>query len=69
MNTKRFLLLTVGLLFCILGCTREPADVIMPGDISSSMEVHESVDIEVSFEQNILPISYSKMCAGWMSCC
>lgn len=26
MNTKRFFLLTVGLLFCILGCTREPAD-------------------------------------------
>ena len=60
MNIQRFFLLTVGFSLCILGCTRDPVNVVIPDDISSSMEVHESVDIETSFEQHILPILTAK---------
>ena len=59
-STQRFFLLMVGLLFCLLGCARERAQVLMPDHISPPMEVHETVDVEVSFEQNILPILTSK---------
>lgn len=55
MDIQRFFLLSVGLLFCIMGCTREPASVIMPDDVSSLMETM-SVDTKTSFEQNLLPI-------------
>ena len=43
-SIQRFFLLIIGLLFCVLGCTRE------------RMETHEPVDIEAAFEQNLLPI-------------
>ena len=43
-----------------MGCTREPASVIMPDDVSTlmmeTMDVHEPVDTKTSFEQNLLPI-------------
>ena len=55
-NVQRFLLLIIGLLFCVLGCTRERVDVTMLDDHSTPMETHESVDVEAAFEQNLLPI-------------
>ncbi len=63
MDIQRFFLLSVGMLFCIIGCTREPASVIMPDDVSSLMEtmdVHEPVDTKTSFEQTLLPILTAK---------
>lgn len=50
------LLLTIGLLFCILGCTRDRANVLMPDHIPPSTEVHETFNAEMTFEQNLLPI-------------
>lgn len=55
-NVQRFLLLMIGLLFCVLGCTRERPDVTMLDDHSAPMDTHEAVDIEAAFEQNLLPI-------------
>ncbi len=56
-NIRGFLLLTVGVMFCMLGCTRDRGHILMPDDISSPMDVHESADIaKASFEQNVLPI-------------
>ena len=43
-NIQRFFLLIIGLLFCVLGCTREHDDISMLDDV------------EVAFEENILPI-------------
>ena len=43
-STQRFFFLIIGLLFCVLGCTRD------------HVETHEPVDVEAAFEQNILPI-------------
>ena len=40
-SIQRFFLVTVGLLFCILGCTREHAPI--PDHISPPTEVHETV--------------------------
>ncbi len=51
-NIQRFLLLIIGLLFCVLGCTREYGDIPMLDDHSAPMEAHEPVDVEVAFEQN-----------------
>ena len=51
------LLLTIGLLFCILGCTRDRADVLIPDHIPPSTEVHETFNAEMSFEQNVLRFS------------
>ena len=59
-NKQKLFLLIIGLLFCILGCARDRAQVLMPDHISPPMEVHETVDVEVSFEQNILPILTSR---------
>ena len=59
-NIQRLFLLITGLLFCVLGCARDRAHVLMPDHISPPMEVHETVDVEVSFEQNILPILTSR---------
>ena len=56
MNGQRFLVLIIGLLFCVLGCTREHGDLRMLDDHSAPTETHESVDVEVAFEQNLLPI-------------
>ena len=55
-SIQRFFLLTIGLLFCVIGCTRDRAHMLMPDHISHATEVMESTDIETSFEQNILPI-------------
>lgn len=55
-NGQRFFLLTIGLLFCVLGCTREHVDVTMLDDHAAQMETHEPVDVEAAFEQNLLPI-------------
>lgn len=56
MNLQKFFLLTVGLLFCILGCARDRSDVLIPDHVSSPMEVHEPVDVKASFEHDLLPI-------------
>ena len=40
----------------MLGCTREYGDIPMLDDHSAPMEAHEPVDVEVAFEQNLLPI-------------
>ena len=53
---QRFFLLIIGLLFCVLGCTREHVDMRMLDDHSAQVETHEPVDVEAAFEQNILPI-------------
>lgn len=55
-NVQRFLLLIIGLLFCVLGCTRERVDVTMLDDHSGPMETHEPIDVESAFEQNLLPL-------------
>ena len=54
------LLLTIGLLFCVFGCTRDRANVLMPDHIPPSTEVHETFNAEMSFEQNVLPILTAK---------
>ena len=59
-SIRSSLFLTIGLLFCISGCTRDRSQVLMPDDIPSSTEVHEVVDAQVSFEQNVLPILTAK---------
>lgn len=55
-SVQRFFLLIIGLLFCILGCTREHVDMSMLDDHVAPMETHEPVDIEAAFAQNLLPI-------------
>ena len=73
-SIQRFFLLIIGLLFCVMGCTREHVDVTMlddpsapmetddhsapmeTDDHSEPMETHEPVDVEVAFEQHLLPI-------------
>ena len=64
-SIHRFFLLIIALLFCVLGCTREHVDVTMlddhsapmeTDDHSAPMETHESVDVEVAFTHNLLPI-------------
>lgn len=55
-SIQRFFLLIIGLLFCVLGCTREHGDISMLDDHSGPMEAHEPIDVEVAFEQNLLPI-------------
>ena len=59
-NIQKLFLLTIGMLFCVLGCAPERGHVLMPDDISPPTEVHETVDVEASFEQNILPILTAK---------
>ena len=63
MNTsiQRLFLLTIGVLFCVLGCTRDQGHILMPDNISVPTDVHESADvIKASFEQNVLPILAAK---------
>ena len=55
-SIQRFFLLTIGLLFCVLGCTRDRGHILMPDHISQPTEVMASTDIEASFEQDIQPI-------------
>ena len=60
-NIQRFFLLTLGLLFCVLGCTRDRAQILMPDDISAPMDAHASADVvKAAFEQNVLPILTAK---------
>ncbi len=59
-SKRNFLFLTIGLLFCILGCARDRATVLIPDPVSPPTEVHETVDAEMSFEQNLLPILTAK---------
>ena len=55
-SIHRFCLLITGLLFCVFGCAPDRTQVLMPDDISPPTEVHEPVDVEVAFAENILPI-------------
>ena len=55
-SIQRFFLVIIGLLFCVLGCTREHDAISMLDDHSAQMDTHESVDVEAAFEQNLLPI-------------
>ena len=55
-SIQRFFLLAIGFLFCLLGCTRDRAHMLMPDHTSHPTEVTESTDIKISFEQNVLPI-------------
>ena len=56
-SIQRFFLLIIGLLFCVLGCAREPVDIPVLDDHTAPMETHdEPVDVEAAFEQNLLPI-------------
>ena len=59
-SIQRFFLVMIGLFFCILGCTREHVDMSTLDDHSAPMDTHEPVDIEVAFEQNLLPILTAK---------
>lgn len=59
-SIQRFFLLAFGFLFCMLGCTRDRAHMLMPDHISHPTEVMESTDIKTSFEQNVLPILTSR---------
>ena len=53
---QRFFLVIIGLLFCVLGCSREHGDISMLDDHSAPLETHEPVDVATAFAQNILPI-------------
>ena len=55
-SIQRFFFLIIGLLFCVLGCTREHGAIPTLDDHAAPMETHESVDVEVAFAQNLLPI-------------
>ena len=55
-SLQRFCLVIIGLLFCVLGCTRDRAHILMPDHISHATEVMVSTDTEASFENDILPI-------------
>ena len=55
-SIQRFFLLIIGLLFCVLGCTREHVDMPMLDDHAAQMETHEPIDVAAAFAQNILPI-------------
>lgn len=55
-SIQKFFLLIIGLLFCVLGCTREHGDIAMLDDHSAPMDTHEPIDVEIAFEQNLLPI-------------
>ena len=51
-SIHRFFVLAIGVLFCVLGCTRDQGHLLMPDHISHM----ETTDTEASFEQNIQPI-------------
>ena len=55
-SIQRCFFVTIGLLFCVLGCTRDRGHILMPDHISHPTEVMESTDIEASFELDIQPI-------------
>ena len=54
MNTRKFFVVAGVLLFCVLGCTRDRGQVLMPDHVSAPTEAHELA--KASFEQNVLPI-------------
>ena len=55
-SIQRCFFVTIGLLFCVLGCTRDRGHILMPDHISQPTEVMESTDTKTSFEQDIQPI-------------
>lgn len=55
-DMQRIFLLTIGLLFCVFGCTRDRGHILMPDHIVPLTEVMESTDMETAFEQDLLPI-------------
>lgn len=55
-SPQRFFVLIIGLLFCVLGCTREHVDLPTLDDHTAPMETHETIDVEVAFAQNLMPI-------------
>ena len=59
-SIQRLFLLTIGVLFCMLGCTRDRGSILMPDHISHATEITDSTDPEDSFEHNILPILTAK---------
>lgn len=59
-SIRNFFLLIIGVLFCIVGCSRDRSHVLMPDDISMHTEVHETFDAEASFEENLMPILTSR---------
>ena len=58
MNIRRFFLLTGVLLLCVLGCSRDHGQMLMPGHVSAPTEVGAAA--KASFEQNVLPILAAK---------
>ena len=62
--THRFIFICLGLLFCSSGCdsVEDEDNVLLPDGTSSenvqfaSAQIGDSTNIEVSFEQNLLPI-------------
>ncbi|MDE0017120.1 MAG: hypothetical protein OXU51_13115, partial [Candidatus Poribacteria bacterium] len=61
-NTYKFFLMIVGLVFCLLGCNPELNNLLQPDNILSengqapSMAGVEPANAETAFEQNLLPI-------------
>ena len=56
-NTYGFVLLIIGLLFCVLGCGQEHGDEPMPDDVFSPSDAGVTADVaKASFEQHLLPI-------------
>ena len=66
MNTYKFFLMIVGLVFCLLGCDPELGNLLQPDNIFSengqapAMESVEITNTETAFEQNLLPILTAK---------
>ena len=65
-NTRRFFLLVIGLLFCLCGCDSPLGGLLVPDNIlsedgqSAAMESGEIADAKTTFEQNLLPILTAK---------
>ena len=61
-NTRRFFLLIIGLLFCSFGCDSPLGGLLVPDNIlsedgqSPAMESGEIADAETTFEKDLLPI-------------
>ena len=69
MNTQRFFLLIIVLLFSLFGCDSQRSNLLLPDNIFSifsqneqppPMESSEITNIETSFQQNLLPILSTK---------
>lgn len=58
-KTQQYLILTIVLLFCIIGCTRESIEFLSEPGFSSTMDEHDT-DAKMTFEQNVQPILTEK---------